>query len=201
MPSIVSSPPRRQHDKSPIDYKTDPETGAVLVPLRTSDGKELHALIDADDLDMVRQYLWRAYSRETKGDRTYFYVMTRDPNPPHGSVYMHRLIMGVSDRAIHIDHINHNPLDNRRENLRVVNHQQNIFNRRPNRNSTSPFKGVAWWSAQSRWVATIRLDGRRKHLGYFRDEIDAARVYDEAARELFGEHAYLNFPGGEECDE
>ena len=61
---------------------------------------------------------------------------------------------------------------------------------------TSQFKGVCLESQTKKWRAQIVLDGKTRRLGRFSNEIAAAQAYDEAARELFGEYAYLNFPDG-----
>ena len=62
--------------------------------------------------------------------------------------------------------------------------------------TTSRFKGVYWDEPRAKWVARIGFEGKGRHLGRFRDELAAAEAYDEAARELFGAHARLNFPDG-----
>ena len=113
---------------------------------------------------------------------------------------MHRMILGVTDSSLHVDHRDHNGLNNTRSNIRVGTPRQNSYNQRPKRGGSSQFKGVSLNKARSRWVAFIRIDGRNTQLGYFQDEEDAARAYDEAARKHHGEFAYLNFPeeGGAE---
>ena len=60
---------------------------------------------------------------------------------------------------------------------------------------SSQFKGVGWNAKNGKWKSTIHAKGKAHHLGFFSDETDAAKAYDDAAREHFGEHAWLNFPG------
>jgi hypothetical protein len=105
---------------------------------------------------------------------------------------MHRLIMNPPAGKV-VDHINRIRCDNRRDNLRVCDQAENLRNRRSFR-GTSRFKGVHWNERAHKWVATICLNRKLIHLGYFDDELAAARAYDEKARELFGPFAYLNFP-------
>lgn len=95
-----------------------------------------------------------------------------------------------------VDHINGDGMDNRRANMRPATLAQNAQNAIGQRGSTSPYKGVSLIARRrSRpWAAQIKKDKRVHYLGYFEAEEDAARAYDAAARELFGEYAYLNFP-------
>lgn len=104
---------------------------------------------------------------------------------------LHRLIMNAAD-DVHVDHINGDGLDNRRENLRIVTPQLNQANSRKHAEARSRFKGVSWSEAAQRWRAYIAVGRKQTHLGLFDDEISAARAYDAKARELFGEHAFTN---------
>jgi hypothetical protein len=111
--------------------------------------------------------------------------------------YLHQLILGADEPAIEIDHKDHNGLNNRRENLRTATVRQNQRNSRKLAEASSRFKGVSWATFRNgngKWVARIAVNGLRKSLGYFFDEIDAAFAYDEAARKHFGDFAHCNFP-------
>ena len=93
-----------------------------------------------------------------------------------------------------VDHIDGNSLNNRRSNLRICTPRQNTANRAKTRNGTSRFKGVHFCTRDRKWRAQIGVDGARRFIGDFDDEVEAARAYDRKAAELFGEFAYLNFP-------
>ena len=90
-----------------------------------------------------------------------------------------------------VDHINHNTLDNRRCNLRLATHGQNMANSRPNKGRK--YKGV-WQIMGKYWVAFIGKNKKQIYLGSFSTPKLAAKAYDEAARKKFGEYACLNFP-------
>lgn len=107
---------------------------------------------------------------------------------------MHRFILGIVNPKIYVDHINGDVLDNRKSNLRIATNQENCFNTKSHKDSFSKYKGVTWFKRDSKWRTSICKDGKTRHIGYFQNEVDAAKAYDKKAKELFGEFAYLNFP-------
>ncbi|MGA2172051.1 MAG: AP2 domain-containing protein [Sedimentisphaerales bacterium] len=108
-------------------------------------------------------------------------------------VYLHREIMNHPDKLL-VDHRNRNSLDNRRSNLRLATHAQNIHNREKRKNTVSRFIGVTLNKRGGKWYARIRSKGKTIYLGSFNNEIEAAKAYDEAAKKYHGEFAILNFP-------
>jgi len=95
---------------------------------------------------------------------------------------------------MHVDHINGNPLDNRKSNLRICTHAENSNNTGPRKNNTSGYKGVYWAKRNKRWLAQITHNGKQVYIGHYKDKEEAARAYDAKAKEFQGEFAYLNFP-------
>ena len=144
--------------------------------------------IDDDEYERVSSYKWSPY--RIKG--RWYVVATIDGR----ITYLHRFIMGLSHGdPTQVDHINGNGLDCRKSNMRLVTNSQNAMNRTKIREQTnSRHKGVTWHSGNKRWLARITLNGKRRTLGYFADELQAALAYDKAAKELFGEYARTNFP-------
>lgn len=144
------------------------------------------ANIDNEDVDLL-QYKWCAVNRNGKH---WYAVRQEGQRPFRKHLSMHRVILtkvlGHSNFKI-VDHINGNGLDNRRCNLRPVTTSQNLRNQKKQNNTTSLFKGVCWDKKGKKWKASI-------HLGVFDNPINAAKAYDKAALEFFGEHACLNFP-------
>lgn len=164
-----------------------------------SQGK--YALIDDDDFELVSNYGWVydsggfGYARGKL--RIGRYGLRRGVKRFSGKrVRMHRLIMNPP-QGVEIDHINGDGLDNRRCNLRLATRAQQAHNMRKHRHSKSPYKGVEALP-YGRWRAGIRINGKALHLGCFASAEDAARVYDAAAIEHFGEFARPNFPGWEQ---
>jgi len=104
---------------------------------------------------------------------------------------MHRLIMDAPD-GTDVDHRNMDRVDNRRSNLRLATRAENLRNQGLSRNNTSGFKGVS--RLDGKWRAEIRVKWKLIYLGLFDDKVEAARAYDTAAKEHFGEFARLNFP-------
>ena len=105
---------------------------------------------------------------------------------------MHRVILNTP-MGMDTDHINGNGLDNRRCNLRICTHAENISNQRKYSNTMlSKFKGVSWDKSRNRWIVYIGVHPKRIFLGRFKTEIDAAIAYDNAARKYFGEFACTN---------
>jgi hypothetical protein len=107
--------------------------------------------------------------------------------------YMHRLVLKAKPEQL-VDHINGDPLDNRRCNLRFATPQQNGQNKQLNSLSQTQLKGVGWHKRRCKYHARIQLQGLRYHLGFFDDPQEAALAYDYAARRLFGPFALCNYP-------
>jgi hypothetical protein len=156
------------------------------------------AIVDDADFEELNIWKWH-YSHPGKGNGTQGYARRARPGGRKARkekgawIYMHRQICGYDQ----VDHANGNKLDNRRENLRRADKSRNGANRRKFQRKTKPtsnYKGVYWRKSSKAWVAQIGVKGVRKHLGFFSDEIEAARHYDMAAIIYFKEFASLNFP-------
>lgn len=149
-----------------------------------------HVTIDSGDLDLFNAFNWRIIT--TPGGRRYVYCKRNGRG-----LYLHRLIAGTPP-GMETDHINGDGLDNRRSNLRVGTLSQNRANAaKPNINRppTSRFKGVSRCARSKQWIAFIQVNRKTKNLGRYDTEEEAARAYDEAARNAWGEFARLNLGG------
>jgi hypothetical protein len=147
-------------------------------------GQGAFALVDDADYDPLRRFEWWL----SKNGYAVGFV------PVDGKfrlTYMHRLILNAGTGQL-VDHINRNPLDNQRANLRLATSRQNGQNKRTSRLSHTHLKGVGWHKRRCRYHARIQFQGIRYHLGFFDDAREAALAYDAAARMLFGEFALLS---------
>ncbi len=153
--------------------------GGDVKQIPLSDG--YYAYVDAADYEWLSRWNWYLHGdyvvRHEKGKR----------------IYLHRAIMQPSEGMV-VDHKNRNKLDNTRENLLVCTQMENSQNRSKRNGSSSRFLGVNYHKRSRKWTARITFEGERLFLGYFVDEVEAARAYDRKAVELFGDFARLNFP-------
>lgn len=134
------------------------------------------------------------YVHSANGQSPYIRVEREIPNPfeyLRQKVMLHRLVFGTKGReSFEIDHINRNKMDNRRRNLRLATPRQNCANRKSKTNKTG-FRGVG--GKEGKFHVRIGNQKYRKHVGVFNTAEEAARAYDAAAREIYGDFAILNF--------
>lgn len=169
------------------------------IPLQNAPG--VFALVDDYNYRRFARYRWYLH----KAGYAARFVRSHRENPPAVRIlYMHRLVLGVSAgpyRHKMVDHIDGNPLNNLRDNLRTVTPSQNARNRHRLRASkSSQFKGVYFdrtVRSSKRWKAQIVVEGKVTHIGRYGTENEAAQAYDQAALAHFGLYAAPNFnPSG-----
>lgn len=141
--------------------------------------EKARALIDLGDIEKVGKYRW--YATE-KG-----YVKSQN------NLRLHRLVMNATEDYL-VDHINRNPLDNRKSNLRMCTQAENSRNVGVSQANSTGFKGVYFEKLNNKYRARIKYNGKRISLGCYMNPVDAAIAYDKKAIELFGDFAYTNFP-------
>jgi len=149
-----------------------------------------YAIVDPEDFERLNKHKWFA----VKSSNTFYAGRTIKAGKKFISVRMHREIIHPPGHLL-VDHINHNGLDNRKANLRPATCAQNTYNRRQFRkDKTSKYTGVSWRKHKKKWVVIICYKRKNIIVGYFKDEKQAAKAYDKAAKKYHGEFASLNFP-------
>ena len=179
-------------------------------------GEELsdeYMLVDDEDYEMImeasRSYTKTGKLRKSSGKWRLFHPTPNlkyavaysgayiDRSNGRSQVLVHRLIMG-SPEGMHIDHINGNALDNRKQNLRVCTRSQNAMNKKLRSDSTTGYKGVykeknpAYKNPYKAAAGIPGTSGKKKTLGHFATAQEAARAYNDYVIKEFGEFAYLN---------
>lgn len=143
--------------------------------------------VDEADVELVmRAGPWRAQRRP---HTVYAVRNVRRGNGGRTSEHLHTFLMGEL-----ADHRDGDGLNNQRSNLRPASSAENARNARLRSDNKAGFKGVCREARRGAWRATIKVDRRQRHLGYFDSPEEAAKAYDVAAREAFGEFATLNYP-------
>lgn len=145
----------------------------------------LYALVDDEDFEMLNQHNWSA----TRNKKVWYAMRKQGTPTGRRSIKMHQMLF---PGAVEIDHKNRDGLDNRRCNLRPATGSQNMANRGMMKNNTSGYVGVSPHRQSGKWRAVIRCLGRYESLGLFYDPKEAAKVYNERAKKLFGTFAHLN---------
>jgi hypothetical protein len=145
--------------------------------------KGYETIVDDEDYDFLNRHSW--YFAHGYAVRTIY-----DNGKPY-QLRMHRLLIDVPD-GLDTDHINRNRLDNRKSNLRSATRSQNVANTFVEKQNRSGYKGVSWKKSNHKWCTQIRAKNKVIHIGLFIDIRDAARAYNEAAKQHFGEFAVLN---------
>lgn len=152
---------------------------------RVSLTKGYWAIIDAADVHLIDKWKWGALI----GRRSVYAVRKAGlVDGKRKTVLMHRSIL-AAPRDMQIDHINSNGLDNRRSNLRLATHTENIRNSRMRVTNTSGYKGVHRHKKSGRWIAKIRAGGKQMTLGYYDTPQEAHAAYAIAAEKMHGEFA------------
>ena len=200
-------------DKAKNEYQhNDDGTTYIFIESKGKHFPGKHTvIIDTEDWDKVKGYRWAIVSSSDQANR-YPYAGTNIPHPDGGwtgsdgsrrrrrtTLPLHHLILEKPEKGLVIDHIEHNGLDNRKNNLRVCTRSQNCQNKKLRADSASGYKGVHEDKSKNlkpfrAYTGDPNKVSRTISLGYYATAEEAARVYDRKALELYGEYAYTNFP-------
>ena len=175
------------------NYIIDEENGIAKIELNRQKGKNLWAIIDLEDLDRVLNipYTWFAKYDE---DIDSFYAATSWYYPElkrSKPVHLHQFIMNANGKVV--DHENHNTLDDRKSNLRVIADSNNSKNRKTrNKNNKSGYRNVSWDGYK--WVVQLQINKKNVALARFAyEDLDKAGAFAEEMRQkYYGEFAGSN---------
>jgi hypothetical protein len=150
------------------------------------------ALVDDDDYERVAAFKWQVGVRKSK-QKTYTHALRHvGPKRQRTTLSLHTFIMGHHPGMM-IDHADGNGLNNQKYNLRIATRSQNVANSVRTRPNKTGFRGIFYNG--SRFAVRLRGGSNpRRYIGSFQTAEAAARAYDKAAIEEFGEFATLNFP-------
>lgn len=137
------------------------------------------AVVDDADFGKLTEHKW--YVNSSKDGRNY---ASTEIDGKH--ILMHRFIL-KTPVGKSTDHINGDPLDNRRENLRICTQSQNLANARIKKENTSGYRGVHFKKAKKAWIAQLNFNKKRVLYRQFKNKEDAIKAYQEAAKQCFGE--------------
>lgn len=172
--------PLARTNHTPNGYRIEDQVCYIF--LYNKKGKIVaETLIDTEDLLRVLEHKWRTHPYEHG-----IYVNTTFQNK---NLFLHRFLLGIPPVGKVCDHINRNPLDNRKQNLRFVTFQKNAsnFGRRKKEGRSSIFKGVHWNKPTKKWIAQLQYKNKNMYFGSFLKEEDAASAYNKASLQFHGD--------------
>lgn len=151
--------------------------------MKFSIAKGKTTIIDAEDYDKVSKHRWN-YNNGA--------VMANiDLEGKRTTLKLHRYVLGLKKGDPIVDHKNNNPLDNRKSNLRICTHAENLRNRGKAANNKSGYKGVSWAVHAGKWQASICKNYKSYHLGLFEDPKEAHKAYIKASKTLHEEYSHI----------
>jgi hypothetical protein len=167
----------RVTSKTPRPAIIEGDVAKIPLGINAKDG---YALVDKE-FAYLDKYKWhwglRKAVTKQKGDK------------------LHHLIMGKPPEGMVIDHINRDPKDNRKSNLRIVSYYENAQNISSQKNNTSGYRGVWFRKDNNKWQSEIKVNYKKISLGSYDSIIKAAKAYNNAAEKYFGKFAVLNEVG------
>lgn len=171
----------------------------AVIYLDRKDGSTIEAIVDASDIPMLKELnecwhaRWSHYRSNYYVYATHYFRVNNEDKKRQRNITLHRTLLGLEDEKLHIDHINHNTLDNRRSNLRVLPCDLNSrYRKSKNRNNKSGYRNVFFNSTTEKWDVVICKHYKQMRIGSFDDVHEAGRIAEQTRQKMFGEFAGLD---------
>lgn len=150
----------------------------AVIELNKRNGEKLFTLVDAEDLPRLNEYPGKLYAHQCRATGSYYVKGNSDDGT---QFRLHRFLMNAPEEMV-VDHINHDTLDNRKTNLRLVTTAQNNQNIKGanKRNHSSGIRGVSFHKASGKWQAHLKLNGIKQYLGLYESKEEAGLVVEKA---------------------
>lgn len=167
----------------------------VIIYLNGRKNKGFETMIDLEDFEKIKNLnfswhvSWKGCINNYYATAT-IYLGTINNKPKYKTIYLHRVILGVEDRNMIVDHIEQdNTLDNRKKNLRTTEQNKNLKHRNgKNKNNSSGYRNVSWVSSKEKWIIQLQIEGKNKSFGYFDDIHEAGKLAEELRNKYYGEY-------------
>lgn len=166
----------------------------VKIYFYDKDNNKVTCYVDLEDWDRVRKhkYKWNVeYIHGIPYVTSCIYKGIMNNKPKYSIILLHRFILKLSNKKQNkVDHINHNGLDNRKSNLRIISNENNLKNRKgKNKNNTSGYRNVSWCKSSKKWIVQLQINGKNKVLGRFDDVHEAGKFATKMRKKYYGEYA------------
>jgi len=159
------------------------EGDVAYVPLT----RGYEAIVDIEDAGMASGYNWYVMFC---GENLVYAARNERVTGKRKTILMHRVVANPSEKQV-VDHRDHNGLNNRKSNLRVCSHTENIRNSRKRLDNTSGYRGVCWNKKLRKWQAEINVNGEVIYLGTFKDIEKAYQAYCKASRRYHKDYSNI----------
>jgi hypothetical protein len=160
------------------EYEIRGELAAIFLKYK---GKTLEAIISTTDLDKCKKYKNTWFPTLcNKTEKFYVKGTFKDNSGKLTTVLLHRWLLDETDKNVFIDHIDLNPLNNTRNNIRKVTHLENQQNKDMNRSNTSGYRNVSWSKQTGKFRVAMRVNKKWMFIGYFNDVHQAGKAAAEA---------------------
>lgn len=151
--------------------------------------KGIETIVDDEDVAFVFSKSWQIMR---SCNRIYFQHRYLDKIEHRYKAYtLHRALMGLPGKGLYVDHIDNNPLNNSKTNLRICNAAQNAWNRKKESSNTSGYKGVSYHAKSRKWRANIRVNKKLLSLGLYDTKEKAHQAYCTASIKYHGEYSRI----------